>query len=482
MSFARSRWPWVAFSLLLGVLSGCGGPSRGVPQAAETDFFSAAGVAGMPVTVRYQTRSQLSQLAKAGVDFEGFDLKNKRFRSKLTSDQFALAKRLGLKVVQDARPRHRNADPEYRTYERLASTLRGLAAKRPELAQVVDIGDSWEKQQGRANRDILALRVGKPAAGKPVVLFAGCHHARELVTSEMVLLMAQRLIDGYGQDAEVTGMVDTREIWLVPMVNPDGHALAIQGEDQRKNTNNLTGGKINIGVDLNRNYGGPDWNGAGTSTNPNADNFGGKAAFSEPEVQAMRDLMRRIKPTYLLSFHAYSNLVLWPWGYTDENPPDARLPLVGTRLGQISGYEAGQSGPTLYPTAGDDTDWAFAELGTLAYTIEVGDWNDGFDPPYSAVPRLWKPNLRMMSMILRTADEPARAAGPEVTGGKGPKPVAAEFFVGVPGSPGRGRGFSPGKLPVLDEGDRTLLWSHARDSRGNWGPWSVSWSRPSARR
>jgi hypothetical protein len=192
--------------------------------------------------------------------------------------------------------------------------------------------------------------------------------------------------------------------------------------------------------------------------------------------------MRRIKPTYLLSFHAYSNLVLWPWGYTDEAPPDARLPLVGKRLGQVSGYEAGQSGPTLYPTAGDDTDWAFAELGTLAYTIEVGDFNDGFAPPYRDVPRLWKPNLRMMSLILRTADDPNRAAGPDMVTPKGPKAVAAEYFLRQPGAAGTGQAMEPGKAPVFASGGRELVWSHARDARGNWGPWNITWSRPTPRR
>ncbi|MEB3196480.1 MAG: M14 family metallopeptidase [Candidatus Sericytochromatia bacterium] len=457
--------------------AGCGRPAPGGLARGAAEGLQARADASSPVAVTYQTRAQLGTLARAGVDFEGFDTRRKRFRAKLTPEQFALAQRLGLKITQDLTGRRNQYDPQYRTYEQTVALLRSLADKRPDLAEVVDIGDAWEKTQKRADRDIVALRLGKKGAGKPVVLFAGCHHARELATPEMVLLMAEELVTRYGQDAEITGLVDQREIWLVPMVNPDGHARAEKGADQRKNTNNVTGGKQRIGVDLNRNYGGPDWGGAGTSSAPNADTFGGTAAFSEPETQAMRDLMRRIKPTYLMTFHSYSNMVLWPWGYTDAPPPDPRLALVGQKLGELSGYEAGQSGPALYATAGDDTDWAFAELGTLAYTVEVGGWSDGFDPPYEAVKRFWQENRPMMMFALRTADHPAAAAGPEMRGGKGPKATAAELFLGRPGPSGTGQAVAPGKAPVVTSSERTLVWSHARDARGNWGPWSITWSR-----
>ncbi len=469
MNFARRSLTWTALTLSLATALGCGGTGlapRGTSVPASALF--AAGAREASVVLSYQTRAQLRALGESGIDTEGVDVKNHRLRAVLTPAQYDMVLKLGVTVMRDARPVRNGYDKSYRTYTQAVSDLRALATKHPELAELVDIGDGWEKTQKKADRDIVALHIGKKGAGKPVVLFAGCHHARELVTPEMVLKMAKHLVDGYGTDAEVTGLVDTRDIWLVPMVNPDGHALAEQGQNQRKNTNIVTGGKSRIGVDLNRNYGGPEWSHIGSSNNAESDTFHGKAGFSEPEVQAMRDLMRRIKPTYLLTFHSFSNIVLWPWGYTDAPPPDKRLEIVGKKLGELSGYDAGQSGPALYPTAGDDTDWAFAELGTLAYTVEIGGFSDGFDPPYSKVAKFWEENRPMMLFSLRTADNPAAAAGPEMGTAKA---KGAEHFFGRPGVTGAGLK----SLPV--GGPRQLVWSHAQDANGTWGPWSITWSR-----
>lgn len=461
----------LAFGLALTIGCGTSGlqnplTKTAIAARAQAVFGDAADA---DVVVSFRDRQQLQGMVNAGIDAEGMDMAGKRFRTVLDLAQFEAASRLGAKITRDTR-RARGYDAAYRTYSQLGGDLRALVAKQPELAEVVDVGDGWEKTQKTADRDILALHIGKKNAGKPVVLYAGCHHARELVTPEMVLKMAQLLINGYGTDPEITGLVDTRDIWLVPMVNPDGHAKAEKGKDQRKNTNIITGGKNRIGVDLNRNYGAPEWGNVGTSHSPESDTFCGASAFSEPETAAMRDLMKKIKPIYLLTFHSYSNVVLWPWGYTEAPPPDKRLELVGKKLGELSGYEAGQSSTQLYATAGDDTDWAFKELGTLAYTVEIGGWGDGFDPPYSSVAKFWDENRPMMLYALRTADNPAAAAGPELNGPRN-RVAAAEYFVGGPGRTGAGRATPP------IGGARQLVWGHGKDAKGNWGPWSITWSK-----
>lgn len=444
----------------------------GFGVSAKPDQIFRGGARSAQVEIAYKNRTQLKKMAELGIDFQGFDLDKKRLRTELESSKYDAVNALGVRIIPEPkRQGFGEYDKQYKTVEGSLAALQGLAQKRPDLAEVVDIGDSWEKTQGKG-RDIVALHIGKKGAGKPVVLYAGCHHARELVTPEMIHNFAQHLIEGYGKDAEITGLVDTRDIWLVPMVNPDGHKHAEAGEDQRKNTNIVTGGKRRIGVDLNRNYGAPSWSQVGSSSNPESDTFHGKSAFSEPEVQAMRDLMRKIKPTYLLTFHSFSNVVLWPWGYTEAPPPDPRLALVGKQLGKLSGYKAGQSSTELYATAGDDTDFAFAELGTLAYTVEVGTWSDGFDPPFSTVAKFWKENLPMMMFVLRTADNPAAAAGPELKGGAS-RAAATESFVGTPGKTGTGRA----RQGLATGGQRQLVWTHGRDAAGNWGPWDITWSK-----
>lgn len=475
------------------VLTGCSLADQGrsllggEPPSGPVAFTHSSGKAA--VVLHYKDRDTLTQLMGTGIDLWSVDNAKLQAQAALTPAQVEQAKRLGMRVTQLPDRRLFNRfDAGYHTYEQIAIELRGLAQQRPDLARVIDLGDSWEKTQKRADRDLLALKVGK-GTGKPVVLFAACHHARELVTPEMVLRMAQLLISQYGQDPEITAWVDTREIWLVPMVNPDGHALAARGENQRKNTNDVSGGKRRVGVDLNRNYS-TAWGTVGDSPQPESDTFRGKNPFSEPETQAMRDLMTASKPVFLLTFHSYSNMVLWPWDHKDAPAPDPRLPAIGKEFGKLSGYKA-QQGSELYLNGGDDVDWAFDQLGTLSYTIEIGSWNDGFDPPYARVDRFWNENRPMMLYALKVADRPSRVFGPtlqepEVTAsGLRVRSQAAlrraEAFVGTPGAAGTGMplaidGLEAQASLALPEG-RQLLWVHAQGENGEWGPWEITWSR-----
>lgn len=475
------------------VLTGCSWVDQGRsllggdPQGKPVAFTDSSGKAA--VILHYGDRDKLTQLMSTGLDLWSVDNAKRQADAAITPAQEEMAKRLGMRITQLPDKRLMNRfDAGYHTYEQAAAVLKSLAQQRPDLASVVDLGDSWEKTQKRAERDILALKVGK-GTGKPVLVFAACHHPRELVTPEMVLRMAQLLIGQYGQDPEITAWVDSREIWLVPMVNPDGHALASKGQNQRKNTNDVSGGKRRVGVDLNRNYA-TAWGTVGDSPQPESDTFRGSAPFSEPETQAMRDLMTAKKPVFLLTFHSYSNMVLWPWDHKSQPAPDPRLAAVGKELGKLSGYIA-QQGSELYLNGGDDVDWAFDTLGTLAYTIEIGSRSDGFDPPFSRVERFWSENRPMMLYALKVADRPGRVFGPAladpVVSGATVRVQAevplrrAEAFLGAPGAPGTGMplatsGMTAQAALTLPE-SRQLLWVHAQGENGEWGPWEVTWSR-----
>ncbi|MFP5503806.1 MAG: M14 family metallopeptidase, partial [Candidatus Sericytochromatia bacterium] len=478
--------PLAAVSLTLAaatLLASCGQ----LPQRAEMQ-----GVAGWsavtfgnsaeqkPVTLAYGDRDRLTQLVSAGMDVWSVDVKRRLVQGTLTAEQAKLAESLGMKVEwRNKQAIRTRVDKEYRSYEQIAARLQELAAQKPEIAQLVDIGDSWEKTQGRADRDILALKLGR-GTGKPVVTFVGCHHAREIVTPEMVLKAAEHLVEGYGQDAEVTAAIDNREIWIVPMVNPDGHKHALEGHSWRKNTNNVTGGKRKPGVDLNRNYD-IAWGTVGDSGNPDSDTFRGKAPFSEPETQAVRDMLTKKPPVVYLTFHSYANTVMWPWDHKKEAPEDKRLMAVGQALGKLSGYDAFQ-GAKMYLNSGDDVDWAHAKLGSLTYTVEVGSWNDGFMPSASKLPKFWDENRPMMMYALKIAENPDAVFGPEIkveraAGGvkvNAPASAAAvEVFRGRPGRPGTGEPLAvrgPQTFVPAGAGPRELLYVRAQGKNGQWGP------------
>lgn len=500
----RSAWrSGIALALTLGLLTGCGfsTPSHGgMRQGTETQLKArlADGQSQATVIVSTSGPAQIGKLADAGMDIWGVD--GNRVIGSITQRQYQVIKQLKLDLtyLPEKAGLENRFDPGYHTSDEMLAALKGLAARYPQLARLEDFGDSWEKTRGGQGHDLWVLKIGKgDTSSKPGVIYMGLHHARELVTPEMVLNLAKLLLEGYGKDAELTHYVENREIWLVPMVNPDGHDLAAQGSDWRKNTNtSYTNqkpgyGPSGPGVDLNRNYG-FKWGGPGADTNPRGATFRGPEGFSEPETQAVRDLVRQRKWTFLMSYHSFSNLILWPWGHTNAAPPDNRLPAIGMKLGQLSGYDPKQS-VRLYPTSGDTTDWAFGELGILSYTTEIGTWGDGFDPPYSKVPKFWDENRPGALYLLKLADNPSAVFGPElksVTVRNGQLEASAEstlseieVFIGKPGRDGTGMRMSTngtrayGNLPPAAMNGRQLLLVHARGANGQWGPFEAVWSR-----
>lgn len=482
----------LALALGAMVLATAGCAKGSDPRAAQGPAFDASAFSSpsdmVPVVVNYKDRSLLTKLVNAGMDVHSVNVPGRVARGMMTLAQAELARGMGMKVDVQPKQSQQRVDKGFRNYEQIAARLQelGAKAKAAGFGELVDAGDSWETQQGKAKRDLLALRLGKPGAGKPVVMFVGCHHAREIVTPEIVLMEAEHLVENYGKDAEVTAAIDGREIWIMPMVNPDGHVHALTGDMWRKNANNVTGGKRTVGVDLNRNYD-IAWGTVGDSGNPEAETFRGSKAFSEPETQAVRDLVTKAKPVIYLTFHSYANSVMWPWDHQSAPPADKRLPILGAALGKLSGYQAYQ-GAEMYLNSGDDVDWVHKNLGSLSYTIEIGGWSDGFMPPFSRMPKFWKENAPMMAYALKVADNPVAAAGPQgrVSADRSglsiqaPGAVKAEIFEGKAGAPGTGRmiDLNGGKatLPAF-AGDRRLVFVRPQAANGAWGPTEAVWSK-----
>ncbi|MGD9963542.1 MAG: M14 family zinc carboxypeptidase [Thermoplasmata archaeon] len=283
----------------------------------------------------------------------------------------------GVQALPGAPP----VDYYYRNYTEIREILTQTVADHPEIAALHDIGDSWEKTAGIADRDILAIKISDNVGveeGEPEFLLMALHHAREWPTSETALHIILNLTDGYGVDPRISWLVDNREIWIVPVVNPDGLDFALtENEDWRKNRrDNLDG---TFGVDLNRNYNGSEngdplgeWGGAGTSDLTYSDVYCGEAPFSEPETQAIRDLARAHDFQIAFDFHTFDDSVMWPWGYTTNlTLDDEYLVDIGQQLAALNGYDAAQS-VALYPTTGDSLDWLYGSLNIYSILFEMG--------------------------------------------------------------------------------------------------------------
>ena len=295
----------------------------------------------------------------------------------------------------------------YRTVEETYASMEQLEIENPNLVQRIDIGDSWDKVQTAgteavAGHDIYALVLTdqRYPGPKPDFVILAEVHAREYVTSETALRFAERLVEQYGKDPDITWLLRYHEVHIIPMANPDGRKKAEQGFWWRKNTNTQNGCpnenpyQSYYGTDLNRNSS-FKWNkcdGFGCSTNdPCKDTFRGPNAKSEPETQAYQAYIASVfldqrgpsdedaapedTTGVFLTIHSYSELVLIPWGWTQSKAPNAPgLQTLGRKFGFYTQYETcyvSEPG-CLYQADGTTDDWVYGELGVPAYTFELG--------------------------------------------------------------------------------------------------------------
>jgi carboxypeptidase T len=301
----------------------------------------------------------------------------------------------------------------YHSAETLEQDLRQLAETRPEIAELREIGRSVE------NRPIWALRIGERKGSLGRVLFMGCHHAREWIAVEVPFRLAQELVE-QADDPKIAGWLSVSEIWVAPMVNPDGHEHCRTGERLwRKNRRRNPDGSI--GVDPNRNYG-YMWGTLNVPTSshvPSDETYVGPRAFSEPETRAVRDLVAREMFRGVITYHSYSQLILYPWGYTDKlvTDPHDREGMIGLAnemrdlMKGVHGvvYTAQQSS-ALYPTAGDTTDWTYGEYGIPSFTIELrpkSHLEGGFILPPSQIEPTWEENRPAAFRFIEQLLEPA---------------------------------------------------------------------------
>jgi carboxypeptidase T len=264
---------------------------------------------------------------------------------------------------------------EYHSSRELEQDLYALEGSYPDLIRISIIGESLE------GRNIYALKISDNVnidESEAEVIFIGCHHAREWISVEIPYLLAKYLVENYASDPQVQSLVNQSEIWIIPLLNPDGLDYSIHFYRYwRKNRRDNQDGTY--GIDLNRNYG-YQWgiDNMGSSPYTFSDTYRGPSAFSEPETQAIRDLFAQRNFNALISYHSYSQVILYPWGYTDQASPDDLLleqmaTDMSTQIQAINGniYGFMQAGEGFYLTNGDTTDWSYGVYGIPSFTIEL---------------------------------------------------------------------------------------------------------------
>ncbi|MEV0795895.1 M14 family zinc carboxypeptidase [Kribbella sp. NPDC050459] len=328
----------------------------------RADLATGKGAGG---TTRVEVVISERQAAKLRSD--GVDLKVKKVKGHTASEEAARLAAAGPTVF---RP--------YSGAGGLLEELTQTAAANPGLAKLVTIGTTVQ------GKPIVAVKVTKDArlvtdGSRPSVLYSGTQHAREWITPEMVRRLMHYVIDGYGQNAETTKMLNTTELWFLPVANPDGYDYTFVGDRLwRKNLrDNNNDGQIapGDGVDLNRNLA-TKWgyDNEGSSPDPSSDTYRGPSPGSEPESKALDQLFQRVRFTELINYHSAAELLLYGVGWQVSTPsPDDVIAeaMAGDDANPaVPGYDPDISAE-LYTTNGETDGHVTDTYGTMAFTPEM---------------------------------------------------------------------------------------------------------------
>jgi len=269
------------------------------------------------------------------------------------------------------------------TFSEIIDSMDAIHDRFPTLVSARDsIGTSWE------GRVLWVYKISDNVdidEDEPEIFYNSLIHAREPASWSWQNHYIDWLLTNYGMDSLATAIINERELYFLPVFNPDGYVYNEQiapngGGMWRKNRR--PGG---YGVDLNRNWGymwGYDDN--GSSPYQSDETYRGPEAFSEPETQAVRDFIESRDFQLILNAHTYSNLFLYPYGYEDIYTPDQDIfQVLGDAAESLTGYQAGTPWSLLYNTNGDACDWQYGEHQIFTCVTETGSNNDGFWPsPY----------------------------------------------------------------------------------------------------
>ncbi|HEX5567345.1 MAG TPA: M14 family metallopeptidase [Streptomyces sp.] len=317
------------------------------------------------------------------------------------------------------------ADSGYHNYAEATAAINEYVRKYPSIMSKRVIGKSYE------GRDIVAVKISDNVGtdeAEPEVLLTHHQHAREHLTVEMALYVLREFGARYGSDSRITRMVNERELWVIPDMNPDGGEYDIATGSYRSWRKNRqpNSGSSYIGTDLNRNWYYKWGCCGGSSSSPSSSTYRGPSAGSAPEVRVVADFVRsrvvdgRQQITAHIDFHTYSELVLWPYGYTysdtapglTQDDRDA-FAAVGRAMAASNGYTPQQSSD-LYITDGSINDWMWGEHRIFSYTFEMypgPNGREGFYPPDEVIERETSRNRTAVLLLMENADCMYRSIG-----------------------------------------------------------------------
>ncbi|XP_041853831.1 carboxypeptidase A2-like [Melanotaenia boesemani] len=262
----------------------------------------------------------------------------------------------------------------YHRLETIYSWMDTLVAQYPDLISKQDIGRSYE------NRPMYVLKFSTGGNKRPAIWIDTGIHSREWVSQATGVWTANKIATDYGSDASLTSLLNTMDIYLLIAANPDGYVFTHTNNRMWRKTRSKNPGSTCIGVDPNRNWD-AGFGGPGASQNPCSDSYHGLSAHSEIEVKNVVDLIKshgNFKS--FISVHAYSQLLMYPYGYTCGDVPDQpELDSVGRaavqKLTSLYGtrYKVGSICKIIYQASGGSIDWSYNMGIKYSFAFELRD-------------------------------------------------------------------------------------------------------------
>ncbi|XP_039965025.1 carboxypeptidase B-like [Bactrocera tryoni] len=354
-------------------------------QNEAYDFFTLPRIFGLPIRVLVAPADQLQFQQTLEAAKIAYTIVNENFGQSVEVER----------KLNSIYPKQRNAAPGsisfnvYQRYDEIAAYLEELAKRYSNRVKVTSIGDSYEGRQLHA----ITITNGDGAANKNVILMDAGIHAREWIAPAAALYVIQQLVENYEQNSDLLVNYD----WIiVPLVNPDGYEYSHTRDRLWRKTRK----PVTIfcdGTDGNRNFD-FHWGEVATGSHACASTFRGSSAFSEPETQALRDLMHSLtgRAKFYLSLHSFGNYLLYPWGYTSELPETwrdiddiARAGAAAIKTATGTEYTVGSSPNVLYPASGGSLDYALGKAKIpVSMAMELPSAGQRFDPPLSKIEEL----------------------------------------------------------------------------------------------
>nr|XP_036220392.1 carboxypeptidase B isoform X2 [Bactrocera oleae] len=354
-------------------------------QKETYDFFMLPRILGLPIHVLVTPADQLQFQQTLQTAQISYTIVNENFGQSVEVER----------MLNSIYPKQRNSVPGsisfnvYQRYGEITAYLEELAKMYSSRVKLTSIGDSYEGRQLHA----ISITNGDGISNKNVIVMDAGIHAREWIAPAAALYVIQQLVENYEQNSHLLANYD----WIiVPLVNPDGYEYTHTRERLwRKTRKPVT--RFCAGTDANRNFD-FHWGEVGASNTACADTFKGLSAFSEPETQALRDLMHSLtgRAKFYLTLHAYGNYLLYPWGYSSDLPENwrdiddiAQTGAAAIKNATSTEYTVGSSTNVLYAAAGGSDDYALAKAQIpISMTMELPSAGKEFDPPQSKIEEL----------------------------------------------------------------------------------------------